>query len=215
MKRGLFITLAGIIVLLWVEQVLAVPYGWKTLAKILLFLVIPLLVFPGEVRQFMAFRKTEPRQIRIALRAGAGVMATIFAAYLLLSRLIDEEALTGDLAGRVGVTGVVYPFVALYILFGNSLLEEFFFRGVLPAQFRGHPRAGLTIPPLLFAVYHIAIFLPWFDLPILLLAVAGLWAGGVIFQLANGRDGTILPSWVIHMAADLAILMIGAFMIYG
>lgn len=142
-------------------------------------------------------------------------MAALFSAYFLLSGWIDAEALTEDLAGRVGVTGGVYPFIALYILFGNSLLEEFFFRGVLPAQFRGYPRLGLTIPPLLFAVYHIAIFLPWFDLPILLLAVAGLWAGGVIFQLVNGRDGTILPSWIIHMAADLAILIIGAMMIYG
>ncbi|SDD94721.1 CAAX protease self-immunity [Bhargavaea beijingensis] len=215
MKRGLFIALTGIAVLLWVEQGLAVSYGWKTLAKIVLFLAVPLFVFRGEVRRFMAFRQTVSRRIRIALWTGAGVMAALFSAYFLLSGWIDAEALTEDLAGRVGVTGGVYPFIALYILFGNSLLEEFFFRGVLPAQFRGYPRLGLTIPPLLFAVYHIAIFLPWFDLPILLLAVAGLWAGGVIFQLVNGRDGTILPSWIIHMAADLAILIIGAMMIYG
>lgn len=215
MKRGLFIALAGIMLLLWIEQGLAVSYGWKTLAKILLFLAIPLLVFRGEARQFMAFRRTDRRRVRIALWTGSGVMAVIFVAYLLLSRFIDAEALTEDLAGRVGVTGAVYPFIAIYILFGNSLLEEFFFRGVLPAQFKGHSKLGLTIPPLLFAVYHVAIFLPWFDLLILLLAVAGLWAGGVIFQLANGRDGTILPSWIIHMAADLAILIIGAVMIYG
>ena len=215
MKRGLFIALTGIAVLLWVEQGLAVSYGWKTLAKIVLFLAVPLFVFRGEVRRFMAFRQTVSRRIRIALWTGAGVMAALSSAYFLLSGWIDAEALTEDLAGRVGVTGGVYPFIALYILFGNSLLEEFFFRGVLPAQFRGYPRLGLTIPPLLFAVYHIAIFLPWFDLPILLLAVAGLWAGGVIFQLVNGRDGTILPSWIIHMAADLAILIIGAMMIYG
>ncbi|KZE36902.1 hypothetical protein AV656_14080 [Bhargavaea cecembensis] len=215
MKRGLIIALAGIMILLWVEQGLSVSYGWKTLAKIVLFLIIPLLVFRGEVRRFIAFRRTEPRRVRIALWTGAGVIAVILAAYLLLSSLIDAEALTGDLAGRVGVTGAVYPFIALYILFGNSLLEEFFFRGVLPAQFRSRPRLALTVPPLLFAVYHVAIFLPWFDLPILLLAVAGLWAGGVIFQLANGPDGTILPSWIIHMAADLAILVIGAVMIYG
>lgn len=43
MKRGLFIALTGIAVLLWVEQGLAVSYGWKTLAKIVLFLAVPLL----------------------------------------------------------------------------------------------------------------------------------------------------------------------------
>src|SRR5690606_6977566 len=107
MKRGLFIALAGIMLLLWVEQGLAVSYGWKTLAKILLFLAIPLLVFRDEVRQFMAFRRTDRRRVRIALRTGSGVMAVIFVAYLLLSRFIDAEALTEDLAGRVGVTGAV------------------------------------------------------------------------------------------------------------
>ena len=214
MRRGLILAIAGIAVLLWVEQWLGVSYIWKTLAKFILFLILPLLIFRREVRLFMKFRDTDPQRIRMSLAIGVGVMAAVFGAFFLLRPFIDTEALVSDLAGRAGVTGVIYPFVAIYILFGNSLLEEFFFRGVLPAQFKEHPRLGLTVPPILFAVYHIAIFLPWFSLPILAAAVAGLAAGGVIFQLANGRNGTILPSWIIHMSADLAVLIIGAILIY-
>lgn len=50
----------------------------------------------------------------------------------------------------------------------------------------------------IFANYHVAIFLPLFSTPILLLAIAGLLIGGIIFQLANERSGTILPLWTIH-----------------
>ncbi|MET3575543.1 CPBP family intramembrane glutamic endopeptidase [Bhargavaea ullalensis] len=214
MRRGLILAVAGIAVLLWIEQGLGVPYLWKTAAKAALFLALPLLVFRKDARLFMKFSRTDPGRLKRALFVGAGVMAAVFAAFFLLRPFIDADALVGDLAGRAGVTGAVYPFVALYILFGNSLLEEFFFRGVLPAQFRDRPRLGLIVPPLLFAVYHVSIFLAWFSLPILLLAVAGLAAGGIIFQLANGRVGTILPSWIIHMAADLAVLIIGAILIY-
>lgn len=215
MRRGLVLAIAGIAVLLWIEQGLGVSYVWKTAAKIGLFLVLPLLVFRGEARRAVRFRETDPKRLKTAILLGAGVMAVIFGAFIGLRAFIDTDALVGDLADRVGVTGAVYPFVALYILLGNSLLEEFFFRGILPAQFRSRPRLGLIIPPLLFAVYHVAIFLPWFSLPILLLAVLGLAAGGVLFQLVNGRGGTILPSWTIHMAADLAILIIGAYLIYS
>ncbi|WP_052455684.1 CPBP family intramembrane glutamic endopeptidase [Bhargavaea cecembensis] len=215
MRRGLVLVIAGIAVLLWIEQGLGVSYVWKTAAKIGLFLVLPLLVFRGEARHAVRFRETDPKRLKTAILLGAGVMAVVFGSFIALRAFIDTDALVGDLADRVGVTGTVYPFVALYILLGNSLLEEFFFRGILPAQFRGRPRLGLIIPPLLFAVYHVAIFLPWFSLPILLLAVLGLAAGGVLFQLVNGRGGTILPSWTIHMAADLAILIIGAYLIYS
>lgn len=125
---------------------------------------------------------------------------------------IDIDALLIDIANK-GVTATVFPFIALYILFGNSLMEEFFFRGILPALF-GQSKLRLILPSFFFAIYHVAIFLPWFSPPLLALAVTGLWIGGFIFQLANERSGTILPSWIIHMFADIGVLLVGVYIIY-
>ncbi|MDW0118217.1 CPBP family glutamic-type intramembrane protease [Sporosarcina thermotolerans] len=139
-------------------------------------------------------------------------MSLIIGAFLLLQSLIDIASLRDDLL-LSGITPSSFPIIALYILIGNSIIEEFFFRGLLPDLF-GRGAMRFILPPFFFAIYHIAIFLPWFTLPILLLAVGGLWTGGLIFQLANEKPHTILPSWIIHMFADLGILLIGVYILY-
>lgn len=213
MVKGLLLAMVSIVFLLWIEQGLEVSYIWKTMAKVILFLVIPLILFRKTKLTFLEIKKTDKKSLRIALFSGLAIMFVIIAAFILLMPTIDIDSLLLDLIERAGVTATVFPFVALYILFGNSLLEEFFFRGLLPSFFR-HKFSRLIIPSLLFAVYHVAIFLPWFSLPILLLAVVGLWIGGFIFQLVNERSGTIFPSWIIHMFADVGVLLVGVYIFY-
>ncbi|MBB4822866.1 membrane protease YdiL (CAAX protease family) [Sporosarcina luteola] len=214
MKKGfgILFPIVSLFILLWIEQGIEVAYLWKTIAKVLLFLLIPLFLFRATRFPFLRLRQTNRPSIKIAVIAGLAVMGSIFGAFLMLRTHIDLTSIKADLA-ESGITPTVFPIVALYILFGNSLLEEFFFRGLLPNLF-GHSRLRLLLPPFFFAVYHIAIFLPWFTAPILLLAVAGLWTGGLIFQFANQKSGTILPSWIIHMSADLGILIVGVYILY-
>ncbi|MFS0690230.1 CPBP family intramembrane glutamic endopeptidase [Sporosarcina sp. 179-K 8C2 HS] len=209
---GTFFPILSILLLLWIEQSVGVSYGVKTVAKVILFLAIPLLLFRATKFPFLRFRKADRKSIRLAFILGISIMALIIGAFLLLQQVIDIASLRDDLL-QSGITPAVFPFIALYILIGNSIVEEFFFRGLLPNIF-DESRIRFIYPPFFFAVYHIAIFLPWFTLPILLLAVGGLWAGGLIFQLVNEKCRTILPSWIIHMFADLGILLIGVYVLY-
>lgn len=209
---GAVFPILSILLLLWIEQSVGVSYGIKTVAKVLLFLAIPLMLFRATKFPFLRFRKTDRKSIRLAFILGVSIMALIVCAFLLLQQSIDIASLREDLL-QSGITPAVFPFIAFYILIGNSVIEEFFFRGLLPNLF-GQSKIRFILPPFFFAVYHIAIFLPWFTLPILLLAVGGLWAGGLIFQLANEKCRTILPSWIIHMFADLGILLIGVYILY-
>ncbi|MCG7334887.1 CPBP family glutamic-type intramembrane protease [Sporosarcina sp. ACRSM] len=209
---GILSALASIAILIWIEQVLEVTYLLKTVAKATLFLLVPFILFRKTGFPFFRLRQTDRKSMNIAIVFGIAIMGTILATFILLQPFIDIDALVDDLADA-GVTSIVFPFVAFYILFGNSLLEEFFFRGLLPS-FLDRPLLRLLLPSFFFAIYHIAIFLPWFSTPILLLAVAGLWIGGIIFQLVNERSGTILPSWIIHMFADVGVLIVGVYMIY-
>lgn len=201
-----------ILLLIWIEQSVGVTYGIKTVAKVILFLAIPLMLFRATKFPFLHLRKANRKSIRLSFIFGIAIMMLIIGAFLLLQQSIDIASLRDDLF-QSGITRAVFPFIALYILIGNSFIEEFFFRGLLPNLF-GQSNIRFILPPFFFAVYHIAIFLPWFTLPILLLAVGGLWAGGLIFQLVNEKCHTILPSWIIHMFADVGILLIGVYVLY-
>lgn len=214
MKKGsvFVLSLVSISVLLWIEQALEVTYIIKTIAKIILFFVIPIVLFSKERMSFLNFRKTDRKTLVVSLIIGITVMSIILFAFFLLHSFIDVDALLTQL-NSLGITPAVFPFVALYILFINSILEEFFFRGLLPGSLT-HSLPRLLIPSFLFAIYHISIFLTWFTLPILVLAVTGIWIGGIIFQLANRQSKSILPSWIIHMFADLGIVIVGIYLFY-
>ena len=212
MIQGLILSLFSIIFLLWIEQSVDVAYIWKTIAKIILFLLVPLILFRKEGFPFLRLRQTDRKSMMIAIGSGVAIMGIIIVAFIVLQPFIDIAALLVDLAGA-GITTTTFPFIALYILFGNSMLEEFYFRGLLPSLM-GNSKSRLFVPSFLFAVYHIAIFLPWFSPVLLAVAVAGLWLGGVIFQLVNEKSGTILPSWTIHIFADIGVLLIGVYIIY-
>lgn len=212
-KWTVIFSLISIFFLLWIEQGLEVSYVWKTLAKVMVFVVFPVLLLRGYKFEFLQIRKTQKKSIYLAFGLGIVVAGTVLSAFMLLNDSIDLVALQIDLETRVGVTASVFPFVAVYILLGNSFLEEFFFRGILVDLLRDS-KLKWFLPSLFFAIYHIAIFLPWFDWPILILAVAGLFIGGLIFQWINEKSGTIYPSWIIHIFADIGVLLIGIYMFY-
>ena len=167
MKKSLLILfpIVSIILLLWIEQVLTVPYTTKTLAKILLFAGIPLILFYKKGFTFLHFRNVDRQSLSASILLGISIMTIIVFAFIKLRAFIDLDGLILALED-IGVTSTVFPFIALYILFGNSILEEFFFRGFL-AIFFNHTWCRILIPSLLFSVYHISIFLTWFSLPLL------------------------------------------------
>lgn len=214
MKKNLLFLypMISIILLLGIEQGLTVSYTTKTIAKVLLFLGIPLILFYKNGLSFLHFRKIDRQSSSASIIFGIAIVTIIVFSFIKLRTVIDIDALILSLA-EIGVTASTFPFVAVYILFGNSLLEEFFFRGLLPSFFNSF-WCRILIPSFLFAIYHITIFLTWFSLPLLALAVFGLWIGGITFQLVNEKSGTILPSWAIHMFADIGVLLVGTYMFY-
>ncbi len=212
-KWAILYPFVAIALLLWIEQGLDMTYVWKTAAKIILFLAVPILFLNDSKFEFLHMKKIQRNRIILAIGLGIAVMVTIISAFMLLKNSIDLPSLQMDLETRVGVTATVFPFVSFYILIGNSFLEEFFFRGLLVNLFK-ISKLQWILPSFLFAIYHIAIFLPWFEWPILMLAVGGLWIGGLIFQWVNKECGTLYPSWIIHIFADIGVLLVGVYIFY-
>jgi uncharacterized protein len=108
-------------------------------------------------------------------------MMVIAAAYFLLASEIDWIAIGASMEAR-HITESTFILVFAYIMFGNSLLEEYFFRGVIFQNMRQYSRVWAYIgSALMFSLYHMTIFSTWFAGYILALALFGLFAGGVFF----------------------------------
>ena len=64
----------------------------------------------------------------------------------------------------------------------------------------------------LFALYHVMLMDSWFNPYLFVLAMFGLFTGGLIFNYLNEKNKTILNSWIVHIMANLAINHIGLMM---
>ncbi len=60
-----------------------------------------------------------------------------------------------------------------------------------------------------FAAYHITMMLGWFVPAVTILALTGLFAGGLIFNRFDEPEGSIWLSWLVHMFANFSINTVG------
>lgn len=202
------LALLGCLAMAFVEAVLRPSYPVKSALKLVIFLGCALLC-PG-FRPFRAFHRPDRRSLVTAASLAAGTFCLILGGYALLAPWLDLSAVTANLEAKEGITAGLFPFVALYISLGNSLLEEFFFRGFafLGLRESGHTKLAWGFSALAFALYHVAIMDGWFAPPLFLLLTAGLMAAGLFFNRLD-RNGSLWPSWLVHMGANLAINAIG------
>lgn len=212
-----FIIVMFCVIMAVIDGVVKADYFVKSIIKLVLFLILPVLysLYDREIRIEKIFIP-EKSGIKLASILCVLIYAVIFGGYLLLKNVFDFSAITGALTKNIGVTGENFIFVSLYISFVNSLLEEFFFRGfafITLKRITGRKFAYLFSASV-FAVYHIAMMIGWFKFDVFLIIMAGLFAGGLIFNYLNERSATIYPSWLVHMFANFAINTIG-FMLFG
>lgn len=195
-----------------------VPYAVKAVMKTILFLGIP--IFYGKkFGDFDLKSLYRPKLETLYMAACFGGLAfvVILGAYYLTLAFVDLTAIVGELDTRMDIDGGNFLFVAVYIAVWNSMLEEFFFRGFLFLRLRKLISGGLAhgISAVMFALYHVAIMLRWFDFWVFAVCMVALIIGGVIFQLLADEHESIIPCWFTHSCANIAINLIGAMLIYG
>ena len=206
------ITIFACICMSVVDAVIQPGYAIKSAIKIILFLLLPILY--SSYNKNLKLKKLfipEKRGILTSLVLGIGVYIVIVGAFLIFRNVFDFSALTSSLTSATGVNKGNFIFVALYISFANSLLEEFFFRGFsfLALKEVSSRKLAYVASSSLFALYHVAMMIGWFDFPVVLLCLTGLFLGGVIFNYFNEKYNNIYLSWLIHMFANFATNTIG------
>lgn len=199
------------------DGALKTGYFIKSGVKIIVFLALPLVYsFIDKELMIKPLLRFDKRGVLPTLILAIAVYAVILGGYLLLRDVFDFSGVTKSLTKNLGIHGQNFVFVSLYISFVNSLLEEFFFRGFafLTLKRVSTRKFAYLFSSAAFAIYHVAIMVGWFSPAVFVIIMAGLFAGGLIFNYLNEKSGTIYPSWLVHMFANFAINTVG-FMLFG
>ena len=207
------------ILMSFVDGVVQPGYAVKSAVKVVLFLGIPLCSFLRNAEgrnRLKALFYPQKRELIAALGLGGSVFAVILCGFFLLRNIVDFSGIASRLTAEAGVSAENFVFVALYISFVNSLLEEFFFRGFAFLTLREHSSRAFAycFSAGMFALYHLGMTAGWFSPILWLAAVVGLFVGGCIFNRLNERGGNIFASWLVHMCANFAINTVG-FILFG
>lgn len=201
-----------------VEYFIVPGYIIKSVLKISMFFILPLIYirFDDGINIWDYFKIYSRRQFISAIVLGLATYMLIVGVYFILTTYIDLSEIRKLLYKSQDINKNNFFYVAVYISFLNSLLEEFFFRGFLFLSLKkttSRPLAYL-VSALAFGLYHIGIMSDWFNVVIFLLALIALFGVGLIFNYFNEESKNIYNSWLVHMFANFALNTIG-FMIYG
>lgn len=212
----LIITFISIAVMSIIDGIINPGYLCKSAIKIIMFLLIPLVytAYDNKINLKDIFKVKSKRKLYASIFLGLLVYIIILSAYLILKGFINLDSIKNILAENLKVNKDNFIYVALYISFINSLLEEFFFRGFIFLNLKKLiiSKYAYIISALAFAIYHVAIMGSWFSPIIFLLAMAGLFIGGLIFNYLNESNENIYSSWLVHMMANFAINTVGFIM---
>ncbi len=198
------------VIMAMIETVVEPAYLIKSALKVVFFLAVPLVFMKLIDEKVFDSFALDKKSILKLLGLGAGIYALIIGAYFLTKGIFDYSDLVNSLTADQKVSPGSFIWVALYISFGNSLLEEFMFRLIAFIVLSRHaPKpVAYIFSSVAFAVYHIAMIGKSFPLPLFLLSLVGLAAGGLIFDFVDFKNKNIYNSWIIHMFADFAIMTI-------
>ena len=207
------------IVMSLVDGVWQPDYVLKSAVKAVIFILGPLgyfLIARKELSAFGALFKAKKRSLLIAAGLGVLVYGFIVGGYFVLRGFIDFSSIASGLDGRTGLNADNLLYVALYMSFINSFLEEFLFRGFGFLMMKRRTSRGFAyvFSALMFALYHSGVTAGWFNIGIFLLTLLGLTAAGIVFNFLDDKSESIYTSWIVHMFANFGTNTAG-FIILG
>jgi len=208
----MILVVAVCLVMAFVEIVMAPGYAAKSGIKALLFLAAPVLFLLASKKGSVIYLfRMKKGGWRFSGLLAAGTFVGIVGAYFLLGDLFDFSSVAPTLQDNLGINGGNFIWIALYISFANSLLEEFFFRGFafLTLLRSSGKKTAYLFSATSFALYHVAIMNGWFSPLLMILLIAALFLAGMLFDYLDEKKGSILPSWMVHISANFAINTIG------
>lgn len=212
------LTFFTVLMLYYIDQIMQMTYINKTAIKLVFLLLIPILYVSITKDQYLSnsIRKPFLSNKKSTLIISSIVFFGIIALFFVFRNQFNTTTLIMELEEKYKINASNFIFYGLYIIIFNSFIEEFFFRGFIFLNFKnlGHKNLGYAISSFAFALYHIAIFQNWFSPSIFILSLTGLIVGGLLFDYLDDLTDSFINSWLVHLSADLAIILIGFYLFY-
>lgn len=211
---------AGILFL--IQHFFSATYITSSLYKIIFLLPIVYRVFfhkkswKAAITHDFSFIKFK-KSIAHALGWGLLFSAIYAGAFFFFKDLLPIQEIVAQLNSAAAITPTNIIWIGLYIIFINSLLEEFFWRGfffdevhALCGWFTGYVLTGIG-----FTLYHVVYFYQWFSYPgLFALACIGLFGYSLFMCMIFQKYRDLFTCWIIHALVDIVQIGI-ALSIFG
>jgi uncharacterized protein len=179
----------------------------------------PLLWVMKTDRTALRLPKFKIEEIKLGLILGIIMFSAIILAYF----FVGQQAINlADIRAKATEVGITQPGVYLagcvYWSFINSLVEELTWRGFVVSQCKIlFPKTlAVIIAALCFTTHHsIALYGYTHNWLVVFLGSLGVFLAGVVWAWCYSYYRSIMPGYISHILADLAIAIIGYRLIFG
>ena len=156
--------------------------------------------------KFQVFKK------KFLLMIGIGLLLALvyLSTFLIFKNFIDIGLITNSLDSLASINAKNIIFIGIFIIFFNSVLEEYFWRGFIFKETRKllNPWTAHIITGLAFSLHHIIFYLSWFSVPFLVLATLGLTGYSIVMNFVFQKNKDLFSCWLIHGIVDVVQILI-------
>ncbi len=197
-----------------VENIFHPKYLFIIIQKILFFIVLPLVIGFIFKTKIWIFWKINKKSLIYWSIFWVIWSILVFLAYYFLRDYISWDDIKNSLAVR-WINSLTFIFAFIYVMFWNSLIEEFFFRWfIFHFLVEKYKYFAYFFSAILFALYHMAIFWDWFNIYLMIVAIFGLFLGWIFFSWLYKKTSWIWWAWIFHILVDLVIVIIWYFELF-
>ena len=137
-------------------------------------------------------------------------------AFLFFKNYLELETIVTGLGQLASININNIILIGLYIIIFNSLLEEFFWRGLifkelgkLMKPYKVHTLTGIG-----FSLHHMVFYYNWFGLALLALVTLGLIFYSISLNFVFRKYKDLFACWLVHASVDIIQIYI-ALNIFG
>ena len=183
-----------------------------TLVKIWI-VILPLLWTWKTNSAKLRFPRFDRQQVKVGIGLGLLMFVAIIAAYWFLGRQWIDLAGIQSKASEVGISSLnLYLAGFLYWSLINSFIEECIWRGFVYSQCAVlmNSIAAVVLSAIFFTLHHsIALYAYTHSWLVVFVGSLGVFLAGAIWSFCYRVYNSIVPSYISHVLADIAIGIVG------